>query len=109
MVFEAMVGPIADGMVVDHRCHNRACVNPAHLQLATPKQNNENRAGANSNNVSTGVLGVWWNGRNKRYEVRVRHRYVGCYASLADAEAAAIAERNEVYTNNLRDRTETHA
>jgi len=33
-------GPIPDGMVIDHKCFNHACVNPEHLRLLTRTQNN---------------------------------------------------------------------
>lgn len=32
-------GPVPDGLVVRHRCDNCLCVNPAHLELGTQKQN----------------------------------------------------------------------
>lgn len=37
--YEMHHGPIPAGLVVDHVCDNRRCVNPDHLQLLTSKQN----------------------------------------------------------------------
>lgn len=42
-------GDIPDGMVVDHICKNRSCVNADHLRVITPTQNsleNSNSVGA---------------------------------------------------------------
>lgn len=39
VVYEALVGPIPEGMTLDHLCFNPACVNPAHLDLVTRSEN----------------------------------------------------------------------
>lgn len=37
--YEQHVGPIPDGLVIDHLCRVRHCVNPAHLEPVTSREN----------------------------------------------------------------------
>jgi hypothetical protein len=37
--YEQQVGPIADGLTLDHLCRNTSCVNPAHLEPVTREEN----------------------------------------------------------------------
>jgi hypothetical protein len=39
LAYEINVGPIPDGMVIDHLCRNRKCINHKHLEVVTIKQN----------------------------------------------------------------------
>jgi hypothetical protein len=39
VVFAALVGPIPEGMTIDHLCKNKACVNPDHMEVTTVKVN----------------------------------------------------------------------
>ncbi|MEU4967832.1 HNH endonuclease signature motif containing protein [Streptomyces smyrnaeus] len=38
-VYEHLVGPIPEGLVLDHLCRNPPCVNPAHLEPVTNRDN----------------------------------------------------------------------
>lgn len=37
--YELLVGPIPEGLVIDHVCRNRGCINPEHLEPVTPREN----------------------------------------------------------------------
>lgn len=95
------------GFEAEHRCLNRACVRPRHLRSATKKQNMENLQGARQDSKS-GVRGVYWDTEAKKWHAKFQHSgrtvHVGRFATIADAEAAVIAARNEVFTHNDVDR-----
>lgn len=93
---------------VDHRCHNTLCVRGTHLRIATRSQNNQNLCGARRDNLSSGVLGVYWHSKLCKWYARVGHNnqdhYLGVFDSIDAAEAAVIAKRCELFSHNDRDR-----
>lgn len=107
MAFELAHGSIMDGLVIDHICHIRACINPDHLRAVTQKQNLENNGVPNRRNKS-GVRGVFWSSTANKWAAQVCHNYkkmhVGLFDSVAEAESAVIAKRNELFTHNDLDR-----
>lgn len=92
--------PLEPEQVIDHKCHNPPCVNVAHLRAVTQRENMENRAGANKNNV-TGYRGVSWHSASKSYVVQVTSRgklhYKYGFKTPEEANIVAIAMRKELY------------
>jgi hypothetical protein len=39
VAYELLVGPIPDGLEIDHLCRNTRCVNPDHLEAVTKSEN----------------------------------------------------------------------
>ena len=109
--FELHFGPIPPDRLIDHKCRNRGCVNPDHLQAVTHKQNLENLAGANRANKSTGIRNVYLHKASGRFCVRVGHNgqsiHGGYFATVEEADRAARELRARLFTNNLADQEKT--
>ena len=102
IAFQLATGDQLGDLYLDHKCFNPSCVNPKHLRPATNKQNMENRPGAQRNNKSTGVRGVYPSGRG--FQPKVQHNgrvyCLGTYDTVEEAEAVARAKRLELFTHN---------
>lgn len=46
VLFEAFIGPIPDGLELDHLCRNPLCVNPHHVEPVTRAENMRRRSEA---------------------------------------------------------------
>jgi len=67
--FSLIIGDIPPGIGIDHICHNHACVNPAHLRLATNWQNMWNTGKPRTN--TSGYKGVTFRGKYWCAQIRV--------------------------------------
>lgn len=109
--WERVNGPIPPGMMIDHKCWNRACVNVDHLRLASPGQNASYINGARPSSV-TGVRNVTRDGNRFRVTVKshgVRY-HGGMFATIEEAEIAAEKLRNDLFSEfsgrSLREESE---
>lgn len=104
-VYEKYFGKPAPGMEIDHQCCNPSCVNPSHLKAVTRGENLQNKPAYS--NSKTGVRGVsphYEGGYVVHVSQAGKNVYGGRYGTVEEAERAAIALRNKLYTNNVQDR-----
>lgn len=103
--FERANGPIPEGLEVDHMCHNRACVRPDHLRLATGWMNRQNLSGARADSTS-GVRGVRQrpSGRwSAQAQMNGQRTYLGLFDSMEEANAAVTQWRRLNMPDSLMD------
>ena len=93
VAWEFMVGPIPKGMLVLHKCDNRACCNPKHLFLGTIQDNMDDR---NRKMRQAHGIGNW---NATLTDAQVRH--IRTFKSFKRGEAKALAAYYGVTTGTL--------
>lgn len=86
-------GPIPEGVLIDHTCHQRLCVRPDHLRLANYVQNGQNRRGADrGRDLPRGV----YRRESGRYAAGLQFEGRRISLGMFDTpEAASIAAQNK--------------
>ena len=106
-VWEQERGEIPDGLLIDHICRNRSCVRVEHLRLATYKENAQNTVRERPG-IPSGKRGVYRTKNGKAWRVFVKHNgqryYGGQFQTIDEADEAAVALRNKLFTHNDLDR-----
>ena len=96
--YAAHFGKIAEGLVIDHRCHQRACFNHRHLRAVSPADNMRNMQ-RYSNNTS-GYPGVHWRATSRKWLVYVKvngkQQHLGCYRTKGEAVKIAKEARRQL-------------
>jgi hypothetical protein len=95
---------VPDGYDVDHINHNMLDNRKANLRICTRSQNLQNRKGAQSNNLSSGIRGVSWDHSRRKWLAHVtvmgKQIFLGRHDNIADAEMAAINGRRKYMTHS---------
>lgn len=88
VAYLSFVGEIASGLVIDHLCRKRSCVNPAHLEAVTSSENT--RRGLPTHSVCVHGVGV-----SKCDD--------GCAREMRNAASREWRKRNPGYGKNWRE------
>ncbi len=82
VAYELVKGPIPDGLMLDHLCRNRACVNPDHLEAVSNRDNQMRGFTLSSKNAlkTSCVHGHPFSPENTRIVYRRSHRERVCLA-----------------------------
>jgi hypothetical protein len=99
VVYEVLVGPVPEGMELDHLCRNRRCVNPDHMEPVTRAENC--RRGAGPATQSARYAAITHCPQGHPYNETNTHRYIQrgkyptrrCRACAREATARYRAKR----------------
>lgn len=75
LMFIEKYGEIPRGLVLDHLCRNRACINPDHLEMVTNLENIKRGIDGEWNRIKTHCpQGHEYNKKNTHYKIRTNRR-----------------------------------
>lgn len=94
--YEAEVGPIPDGLTIDHLCRVRHCVNPAHLEAVTSRENTRRRDDLRGEQHGCAVLT-----EAQVVEIKKKLRSGATQRGLADAYGMSLSTINHINTGRL--------
>jgi hypothetical protein len=97
MMWQLINGPLPKGLMLDHQCHNRACVNVHHLRLVTPYMNTVHNSGSDAALLSRQThckRGHEFTPENTYYNAGTTHRQC--------RECRRIRDRRRVRTPHTR-------
>lgn len=90
--YEALVGPIPDGLQLDHLCRNRRCVNPDHLEPVTNRENGVRGIGIAARALATHCShGHEWTEENTNVRPNGTRRCRKCNAAIEARRRGRLA------------------
>ena len=102
-VWETVHGDIPHGMMVDHICWARSCVNVDHLRLVNRSENGQNRSGPPRTSTSK-IRVVSWHKKAKKWvayiTVEGKRHYGGLHADKSEAGRVAAEMRSRLMTHS---------
>lgn len=90
VVYELLVGPIPPGKQLDHLCRNIGCVNPAHLEPVTQRENiARGRCWERNRSKTHCPSGHPYDERNTGYRANGKRRCLTCHREQERKRRAA--------------------
>lgn len=84
------VGPIPDGLVLDHLCRTPACINPVHLEPVTYAENSRRGATGSKKACKRGHV---FDEANTYYPPAGKGEWRACRTCVSEANARSYARR----------------
>jgi hypothetical protein len=102
--YEYFVGPVPQGLDLDHLCRNRACVHPEHLEPVSHRENGHRGArGVLKDKKTSQYLGVYWVKKRNKWSAQIQLdgeiRYLGYFDDEGLAHQAYV-EAYDAYMAN---------